>query len=54
MIDERDADLVVLRGMVYWSIFETAKGYKEFWNAYSLDKGQPEVQLFLEMISPEI
>ena len=28
MIDERDADLIILRAMLLWSLMETAKGYK--------------------------
>ena len=36
MIEEKDTDLVVLRAMLFWSMLETAKGYKEFWNAYAL------------------
>lgn len=40
--------------MLFWSMLEDAKAYKEFWNAYSLDKGHPEVQLFLETITPKV
>jgi hypothetical protein len=38
MIDERDVDVVILRAMLFWSLLETAKGYKEFWNAYAIDR----------------
>jgi len=28
MIDEKDADLIVLRAMVLWSLLDNANGYK--------------------------
>ena len=54
IIDENDADLVVLHALIYWSINENEKGYREFWNAYKLDKTNPEVVFFIQMITPEL
>lgn len=52
MLDENDADLLVLRAMILWSLLEIPRGYEEFWAAFRLDKTNPEVVAFLQMISP--
>jgi Tfp pilus assembly protein PilF len=54
MIDETDPDLIVLHALIYWSLLELSKGYKLFWNAYSLEKTNTEVILFIQMITPEL
>lgn len=52
MLEENDADLLVLRAMILWSLLETSRGYEEFWAAFRLDRTNPEVMAFLQMISP--
>ena len=54
MIEEKDADLVVMQGLILWSLMETKKGYEAFWVAYGLERGSYEVGMFLEMITPEL
>jgi hypothetical protein len=54
MLDESDADLLVLRAMILWSLLETPRGYEGFWAAFRLDRSNPEVTAFLQMISPEL
>lgn len=37
MMDEKDVDVLVLKGMLYWSLMENKKGYECFWKAEEND-----------------
>jgi hypothetical protein len=32
-INDRNADIIVLKGFLYWSLMENKKGYECFWEA---------------------
>ena len=54
LIEKNDADLFVMRGLIFWSMFEPVKGFKEFWLAYKVDPKNEEVLLFMEVITPKV
>ncbi len=37
MIDEKCVDVIVLKGLLNWSLMENKKGYECFWEAYKID-----------------
>ena len=43
-----------MQGLILWSLMESKKGYEAFWQAYALDRNNYEVNMFLEMINPEL
>jgi hypothetical protein len=54
MIEDKNVDMIVLKGMMEWSMLEREKGYKAFWDGYKVDKHHPEVSLFLRLILPQV
>ena len=38
LIDGNDADLIAMKALIYWSMMDDNKGYRQFWEAYKIDK----------------
>jgi hypothetical protein len=35
-IDEKNVDVIILKGILNWSLMENKKGYECFWNAHKI------------------
>jgi hypothetical protein len=35
-INDKNADILILKGILYWSLIENKKGYECFWRAYKI------------------
>ena len=47
LIEGSDADLIAMKALIYWSMMDDNKGYRQFWDAYKIDRKNYEVVLFL-------
>ena len=55
MIEDKNIDAIVLRGLIFWSMLEKEKGYKQFWRAYKINgKEHIQVGLFISLITPRV
>lgn len=54
MINEKDPDIMVLKGIINWSLMDNRKGFECFWKAWEINPKNEEVGYFLEMVLPEV